>query len=162
MTTKRAHRTSLTTIILLVALSWPAASVWGQTNDGPGILFLHLKLQQDKTLKLVNSIIRPGELKPPANTDITDGIHYELLDAAGKSLWHAAIADPERHVVEHADHANDGKLKQFRVELSDAEFMVRMPVRTNAVQVEFYRLTATATNRPPEKVRLGAVPLLLK
>lgn len=162
MTTKRALRTSLTTIILLVALSWPAASVWGQTNDGPRILFLYLKLQQDKTLKLVNSITRPGELKPPANTDFTDGVHYELLDAAGKPLWRAAIADPGRRIMEHADRSNAGKLKQFRVELPEAEFMVRVPVRTNAVQVEFYRLTATATNQPLKKICLGVVPLPLK
>jgi hypothetical protein len=162
MRIKSVLRTSLATIILLAALWWRASSAWGQTNDGPKILFLHLKVQQDKTLKLVNSITRPGELKPPANTDIADGIHYELLDAAGKSLWHAVVADPSRRIVEHADPANATKLRQFHVELPEAEFMVRVPVRTNAVQVEFYRLITTATNRPPEKIRLGAVPMLLK
>lgn len=162
MTTKRALRTSLTTIFLLATLWWPAASAVGQTNDGPKILFLHLKAQPDKTLKLVNSITRPGELKPPANTEFTDGIHYELLDTAGKSLWHAAIADPGRRIMEHADHSNAGKLKQAHVELPEAEFMVRVPVRTNAVRVEFYSLTATATNQPLKKIRLGIVPLPLK
>lgn len=162
MTPKHTICPSLTTIALLATLAWPTANARGQTNDGPKILFLHLKLQPDKTLNLVNSLTRPGELKPPANTDITDGIHYELLDAAGKSLWHAAIADPERRTMEHADSANDGKLKQFRIEVPEAEFMVRVPVRTNAVQVEFYRLTATATNQPLKKIRVGTVPLPLK
>lgn len=162
MTTKRTLGPSLTTIVLLATMWWPAVGAWGQTNDGPKILFLHLKVQQDKTLKLVNSLTRPGELKPPANTDITDGIHYELFDADGKSLWHAAIADPGQRTIEHADHSNAGKLKQFRVELPEAEFMVRVPVRTNAVQVEFYSLTATATNQPLKKIRLGVVQLPLK
>lgn len=158
MTTKRILNLSLATIIL-AALWWPAASVLGQTNFGPRILFLHLKLQQDKTIKLVNSVTRPGELKPPANTDFTDGINYSLLDAAGKSLWHAAIADPGRRVIEHANPSNGGKLKQFRVELPEAEFMVRVPVRTNAVQVEFYRLAAATTNAPLKKLSLGVFQL---
>jgi len=162
MTTKRTLGPSLTAIVLLAAVCWSAASAWGQTNDGPRILFLHLKMQPDKTLKLANSLTRPGKLKPPAITDITDGIHYELLDAAGKSLWHAAIADPGRRTMEHADHSNAGKMQQFRIELPEAEFMVRVPVRTNAVQVEFYRLTATATNQPLKKIRVGIIQLPFK
>jgi len=162
MTTKRALRTSMTTAVLLAALWWPTAVARGQTNDGPKILFLHLKIHPDKTLQLLSSIKRPGELKPPANTDTTEGIHYELRDAEGKSLWHAAIADPERRTLEHADNSPARKMKQLHVAMSEPEFMVRVPARTNAVEVEFYRFTATTTNQPLKKVRLGMVPLPLK
>lgn len=156
---KRTLHSSLRTIVLLTALSGRATGVLGQSNDGPKILFLHLKLQPDNTVKLMNSITRPGELKPAANMEFTDGINYELLDAAGMSLWHAAITDPSQRTFEHADLTKATKLKLARVELPQAEFMVRVPVRTNAVQVHFFRLTTATTNSPSKKLTLGIFPL---
>lgn len=152
----------LTTTALLAMLSCPIATVAQQTNDGPKILFLNLKLQKDQTMKLVSAITRPGVLKRPANPHLTDGIHYKLVDADGKPLWHAAIADPGQRVMEHTEQAGSGKLKQFRIESSVVEFMVRVPVRTNAVGVEFYRLANASTNQSPEVIRLGVVALPLK
>lgn len=153
--------TFLATIVLLAA-SGPPATALGQTNEGSKILFLHLQVQKDKSVKLLDSVTRPGELKPPANTEIHGGIHYELIDADGKSLWHAAIADPSERIIEHGDPSRSGKLKQMRVELPEAEFSIRVPVKTNAVRLEFYRWSNASTNKLAGKIRLGVWSLPLK
>lgn len=162
MNTHHTFSRILTSATLLAMLSCPIAITAQQTNDGPKILFLNLKLQKDRTVKLVSGIMRPGVLKPPANPYLTDGIHYKLVDADGKPLWHAAIADPGHRIMEHTDQAGSGKLKQFRIDSSEVEFMVRVPVRTNAVGVEFYRRSGVSTNQPPELIRFGVVPLPVK
>ena len=144
------------TLIILCGVQSDASA---QTNEDSKILFLHLKLQANKILQLVSSVTRPGELKQSVNTEITDGIHYEVLDSAGKPLWHSVVTDPGQRVFEHVDHSNTGKLKQLWIEQPEPEFMIRVPVNTNAVRVEFYRVTAATTNQPSTKIRIGVIPL---
>lgn len=162
MKTESALHTCTALLLVLLASSWAAFAAEGQTNDGPGILFLNLKVEADRSVKLLSSVARPGVLKPSANADIFSGLHYDLLNKDGKSLWHAAIPDPTYRVLEHGDGSASRKLVQSRVELPNAEFMVRVPVLTNAVRVVFYRWSQTATNESLEKVHLGEVLLPIK
>lgn len=158
MTNRRALTYTLVTLVLGAAILWPERAP-AQTNDNPQILFLFLKLRPDRSPQLVNSLTRPGTLKPPANVQSSDGIHYELLDADGNSLWHAIAPDPRRRVLEHTDRARSREPKQIQVEFSEAEFMVRLPVRTNAVRVEFYCLSQGTNTHFPRKIRLGDIAL---
>jgi hypothetical protein len=132
-------------------------SVASETNASPGILFLQIKLNRDQTATLVKSIATPGTLKP--TPEINDGLHYELQDANGKSLWQASTVDPRTQVLEHADRAHPGTLKSLTNAVTEAEFTVRVPALTNAARIEFYQLVGAATNSATGKIRLGAIPL---
>jgi len=133
------------------------AGAFAQTNDGPKILFLHVRMEKGKKAELVESKIRDGELKPALNVDQADGIHFELLTKDGKSLRHGTTPDPTRRVVEFEDPPQSGKLKRKQVELADAEFAIRVPLATNAQRVEFYTLAKSNTNGVAHTNRLGSV-----
>ena len=162
MKTESGLHTCTALLLVFLASHGAAFAAESRTNDGPGMLFLNLKVQADQSVKLLSSVARPGVLKPSANADSFSGIHYDLLDKGGKSLWHAAIPDPTHRVLEHLDRSESRKLVQSRVEMPNAEFMVRVPALSNAVRVAFYRWSKTATNEALAKIHLGEVPLPLK
>ena len=75
--------------VLLVANSLVAEA---QTNSGPGILFLHLKVT-NQTISLVEATLRPGVLKRVREADST-ALFCELLAEDGTTLWKGNMPDP--------------------------------------------------------------------
>ncbi|MSU56860.1 MAG: hypothetical protein EXS35_01515 [Pedosphaera sp.] len=146
-------------VVLFLSLLLTGAIGVAQTNDGPKILFLHVRVEKEKSIKLVESSVRDGELKPQPNTDQADGIHYELRAADGSSLWHGVVPDPSRRVVEFEDPPRSGKLKHKLIELPEMELTVRVPVRSGAQRVEFYNFTGADTNGVNRTNHLGSVTL---
>lgn len=138
----------------------PAAA---ETNQSPTILFLQVQLSPTNTPTLVSWKERPGELKRQPNLDIADGIHFELRTAEGRSLWHGVVADPIPPTVEHESSARSGRLTRREVPVpNQIEIMIRVPRRAEAHSVEFYTLTAGATNQPAPRKKLGTLPLPTK
>lgn len=149
------HNVTTVTALLLAFL---AINVLGQTNDGPRILFLHLQLKNE-SVSLIKSSVQPGHLKPRPNPDDTDGIHFELTDSDGFRLWTGAMADPRSRRVEHEDPPGSGKLKSKKVELRDPEFTVRVPLLSEARQIEFYTLVPIGSEDKLQRRSLGKLPL---
>ena len=141
--------------LLLLALS--SQCVQAQTNDAPKILFLHVRIEKDKGIKLIQSQTRDGQLKPPRNADQSEGIHYDLVTKDGKALWRGVIQNPAERVVEYEDPPRSGKLKKKRIKSDTAEFTIRVPVAADAQRVEFYTLDASPPNRVAQTNKLGSV-----
>ena len=120
-----------------------------QTNSTPQILFLHLKLT-NQTVTLVDSVTRPGVLKPPRDAAVDD-LHYELFSASSASLWKAAVANPSILHLEYEEPPGSGQLKRKTVVLDEAEFTARVPLVPEAKQIEFYRLEPSVPNAKGER-----------
>jgi len=131
----------------------------GQTNDAPKIVFLHLRLDQSRSVTLIDSQTRDGTLKSQPVSNHPDAIHFEMLTADGNSLWHGAIADPGERVVEYEDPPHSGKLKRKRHSLAETEFTIRVPFSPDARKVEFYRLGSAGQSTNVVKKQIGVVTL---
>ena len=140
---------------------WPMVAV-AQTNDSPGILFLHLRLEHSKTVTLIESGTRKGTLKPQSPSNQPGAIHFELLTADRRSLWRGAIPDPSERVVEYEDPPRSGKLKRKNHSLGETEFTIRIPFSTDARTVEFYRLDSAGQSTNVVKQQIGVVTLAEK
>jgi hypothetical protein len=122
-------------LVVLLAFSRAADA---QTDGGPGILFLHLKVT-NQVVSLVEANIRPGVLKPGPEGD-SAALHCELVSDAGKSLWKGSVADPTVRHLEYEDPAHPGKLQHRVVQVDAAEFTLRVPVLPEARRVDFYKV----------------------
>lgn len=143
----------------LLAFSWLlwAAPLPAQTNSGPQILFLHLKLT-NQVISLVEANVRPGVLKPASNSE-ADGVEFELVSTAGAVFWKGAMANPSVRHVEYEDPPHSGQLRRKAIPLDEAEFTVRVPVVPGATRVDFYKLDppASAARNIVSRKLLGSI-----
>jgi hypothetical protein len=122
-------------LVLLVANSLAAEA---QTNSGPGILFLHLKVK-DQTISLVETTLRPGFLKRVREADST-ALFCELLAEDGTTLWKGNMPDPTLRHFEYEDPSNPGQLRRKSVQVSEAEFTLRVPSMPTARRIDFFKV----------------------
>jgi len=148
------------TIVLLgmLALGPTAGRTLAETNDEPRIIFLHLQLRPDKSVKLLDATSKKGHLKSRPIQNIPDAIHFELLSTEGRTLWHGMVADPSVRDVEYEDPLRAGQMKRKQFRLIETEFTVRVPGLADARRVEFYTLGRDGTNDATRK-KLGTFPL---
>jgi hypothetical protein len=83
-----------------------AISLLAQSNEAPQIRFFHLRIK-DQTVSLVDTTTRPGVLKPRLNNGPA-GLQYELVSAAGISLWKGAVPDSALRHFEYEDPPGSG------------------------------------------------------
>jgi hypothetical protein len=144
--------------VLLLLTVGTIATLIAQTNDEPKILFLRLRMVKEKSIELIEATERSGELKPQVQASQPEGIHFDLLSAEGKFLWHGAIGDPTQRPVEYQD-PQSGQIKRKYFETNEAEFMIRIPAFTNGQRVKFYRLTKVGTNEWGRTNQIGSLVL---
>jgi hypothetical protein len=125
---------------LLFLMLAGALAAEGQTNNGSGILFLHLKVT-NQVVSLVEAKVRPGVLKPGPEGDST-ALFCELVTEAGTPLWKGSMPDPTVRHFEYEDAANPGKLQHRVVQLDEAEFTLRVPSLPEARRVDFFKVKA--------------------
>jgi hypothetical protein len=121
--------------VLLVANSLVAEA---QTTSGPGILFLHLKVT-NQTVSLVEATLRPGVLKRVREADST-ALFCELLAEDGTTLWKGNMPDPTLRHFEYEDPSNPGQLRRKSVQVSEAEFTLRVPSVPAARRIDFFKV----------------------
>ena len=99
------------------------------------ILFLHLILQSNQ-VSLVSAAVTPGRLKVfPEHRAALD---LEVATSAGQVLWTNSVADPSLRHLESEDPDHPGQIISKEVQLTNAEFTVRVPVIRDAHHVNFY------------------------
>jgi hypothetical protein len=125
---------SVAKCLLVLLLLWGGALL-AQTNGGPAILFLHLKVK-NQVVSLVETSTSPGVLKK-SRDPVAGELQYELVSTTGESLWKGAVADPSIRHLEYEDPPGSGKLKSKTILLDEAEFTIRVPVVSKARQVNF-------------------------
>lgn len=144
--------------LFLVLVTIPGFAT--ETNAPPRLWFLQIKWTGEQNFTLVKTIVASGSIKP--TPEVADGLHFELQDANGKSLWQASTADPRKPAIEHADLADRGQLKALQLAVPTAEFMIRVPALTNATKVAFYQIANPSTNTAPARISIGEIPLPTK
>lgn len=134
-------------------------------EEGPDqqILFLHLRLTNG-VVHLVESTAVPGHLKPAVTSKKQGDLYLELVTTNNLPIWTDVVPDPlvRRYEYEDADHP--GQLKVKEVKLDQAEFTVRVPGRTEANQLNIYRLEQPGTRSAamassPTRTLLSTLPL---
>lgn len=132
------------------------------------IFFLHLKLQNNQ-VSLVSASVAPGRLKVFSEHDAA--LDLEVATSAGQVLWTNSVADPSFRHLEYEDPDHPGQIINKEVQLTNAEFAVRVPVIRDAHHVNFYLSRSSAgTNAAganplaaqlpsPQRMDLGSVVL---
>ena len=132
------------------------------------ILFLHLTLQSNQ-ISLVSAAVAPGRLK--VFSEHSAALELEVATSAGQVLWTNSVTDPSLRHLEYEDPDHPGQIISKAIQLTNAEFTVRVPVIRDAHHVNFYlwrSLAGTnaagvnplAAQRPsPKRMDLGSVVL---
>jgi hypothetical protein len=129
---------------LLLAVVLLPSLVRADENDQ--ILFLHLKLK-DGAVSLVESAVKPGRLKSSHDPEKQGELHLELIATNGASLWSGVLADPLTRRYEYEDPASPGALKLKTVQLTEAEFTVRVPFHKDAAHLRVFSLAKPASRK---------------
>lgn len=145
-------RVRLVTGLVLVFLGCVLARA--DTNTGPGILFLHCRIQ-GQVVTVLRTAHAPGVVKPPAAA--TGEIEYALLSAQGETLWRGVLDDPRVQRFDYEDPPRSGRLRLKVIRHEAAEFVVRVPARADARWIEFRKLDLAAPDASarPRKTVLG-------
>lgn len=132
------------------------------TNTGPGMLFLHCRIQ-GQAVTVLRTVHAPGVVKAPG---VANGeIEYALLSAQGETLWRGVIEDPRVQRFDYEDPPRSGRLRLKVIRHEAAEFVVRVPARADARWIEFRKLdpaaadAATDASTRPRKTVLGRFAL---
>lgn len=160
MGTKRKITTVVCGLVLL--LGW-SSNLHAQEARGEQILFLHLKLTNG-VVHLVASTTVAGHLKPGIANEKPGDLHLELVSTNNLPVWSSVVPDPLVRRYEYEDPDHPGQLKVKEVKLDQAEFTVRVPGRTEARQLNIYRLDQPATqsglaSSRPTRTLLGTIKL---
>ena len=152
----------LNAVAAALTLLWGGATALAQTNDGPGILFLHLRIKGE-AVSLVKSSVSSGYLKPQVVEEMPGGIYFELASTNGQTLWKGETEDPRVRHLEYEEPVHSGKLKRKALHFNEAEFTVRVPSMPAARSVAFYESASSGpgTNQASSSARksLGSVTL---
>jgi hypothetical protein len=139
----------------------------GQANSAK-IAFLHLKMESNQ-VTLLSASVSPGVLK--RLPDYRAAIDLEVANAAGQVLWANRVANPLIRRLEFEDPEHPGVILNKLVQLTNAEFTVRVPVLPGSHHVNLYaQQAAPGTNtapaapsvvnaKAPPRKRLGTVLL---
>ena len=140
-------------VSLIAALLLPCLV---RAGDNDQIQFLHLKLK-DGAVSMVGSSVRPGRLKSANEPDKQGELHLDLVATNGASLWSGVLADPLIRHYEYEDPESPGALKIKTVQLTEAEFTVRVPFHKDAAHLRIVR-----TGKPASRSAVLAAPALKK
>jgi len=153
---------------LTLLLGACGASVIYAQESPSQIFFLHLKLQSNQ-VSLVSASVATGRVK--VFSEQHAALNLEVATSAGQLLWTNRVADPLLRHLEYEDPDHPGQIIDKVVQLTNAEFTVRVPVIRDAHHVNFYwSRRAPATNAAganpsaaqlpaPQRTDLGSVLL---
>ena len=105
----------------------PAFTLADEDKDKSRILFLHLRVEQDGSIRVLKSKAVPGKLKTRSQARGT--FKLELQTADNRAVWSAAVEDPRVRHFEIENPPGSGKLERRTHTMAEAEFMVRVPLR---------------------------------
>jgi hypothetical protein len=142
-------------LIFLFQALWGTLPVLAQSAP-PQIAFLHLKMESNQ-VALVSASTSPGVLK--RLPEHGPGVQLEVATSTGQVLWTNTIADPSVRHLEYEDPEHPGAIISKEVQLTNAEFTIRVPVFPEAHHVNFFRaLPEAGTNAPGTKPHAVEAP----
>lgn len=128
-------------VCLALMLGACGANLVFAQESPPQILLLHLKLQSNQ-VSLVTAAFAPGRLKVfPEHHAALD---LEVATSSGQVLWTNIVADPSFRHLEYEDPDHPGQIISKEVQLTNAEFTVRVPVFRDAHHVNFHLTQSSA------------------
>jgi hypothetical protein len=126
-------------------------------ESSPKILFLHLKLESNQ-VSLVTTSVASGTLKKFSGQG--PSLELEVVTSAGQVLWSNTVANPSIRHLEFEDPDHPGEISSKEVQVTNAEFTVRVPVFQNAHHVNFYQSHASAgTTAQAANPSVASLPL---
>ena len=110
-------------------------------EPAPQIFFLHLKLESNQ-VSLVSASVAPGTLK--RFSEHRPALDLEVATSDGQVLWTNNVANPSIRHLEYEDPGHPGEIISKEVQLTNTEFMVRVPAFRDAHHVNFYLAQSSA------------------
>src|ERR1019366_2018364 len=107
----------------------------------PQIFFLHLKLESNQ-VSLVSASVAPGTLK--RFSEHRPALDLGVVTSDGQVLWTNNVANPSIRHLEYEDPDHPGEIISKEVQLTNTEFMVRVPAFRDAHHVNFYLAQSSA------------------
>jgi hypothetical protein len=124
-------------------------------DDKPGILFLHLRIEHDGSVRVLDSRAAPGKLKSPQQAH--GPLKFELQSKDNNPLWNGAMDDPRVRHFEIENPLGSGKLERRSHFVREMEFMVRVPIHSAAAKLVVFEEEAP---KAPGMGRTGRKVLL--
>ncbi len=140
MSTYRKFTKVVCGVVLLPGLLLSLNAAGSQDEQ---ILFLHLKITNG-VVRLVDSNIVPGRLKPAVSAEKPGDLYLELISTNRLTVWTGVVPDPLVRRYEYEDPDHPGQLKVKEVKLDQADFTIRVPERGEARQLNIYRMDPSA------------------
>ena len=153
----RSHRLQLVACFLLLLMFCSCPLQAGESGTA-GIIFLQLHIDKD-SISLIESITVPGTLKQPRAGSISRDIYYEVESKTGSVITSGTVDDPLIRRVEYEDPDNPDLLITKVIELSEADFVLRLDFKDDIESVSFYKLTSNRndSSEKPSQEFLGRV-----
>jgi hypothetical protein len=131
-----------------------------EESGNAGIVFLRMYIDRD-SISLIESIVVPGAFKQPRAGSISRDMYYEVESKDGTVVTSGTVDDPLVRRVEYEDPDNPGTLKSKVIELSEADFVLRLNYSDDIEFVSFYKLTTNRndSSEKPSQEFLGRVPI---
>ena len=140
-------------LVLTIGL---AEQVFAQV-DPARIAFLHLKMDSNQ-VTLLSASVSPGVLK--RFPEYRAAMDLEVATASGQVLWTNHVANPLIRRLEFEDPEHPGVILSREVQLTNAEFTIRVPALPGAHHVNFYAMQpASETNTTPAAPSVAPAPI---
>ncbi len=144
----RSHRPQLVAGFLLLLMFCSGPLQAGESDD-TGIIFLQLHIDKD-SISLIKSVVVPGVIKQPRAGSSYRDIYYEVESKTGSVIASGTVDNPLIRRVEYEDPDNPGALKTKVMEMSEADFVLRLNYSDDIEAVSFFKVTSNR-NDPGEK-----------
>lgn len=154
-----SHRLQLVAGFLLLLMFCSGPLQAGKSINSE-IIFLQLHIDKD-SISLIKSVVVPGAIKQPRVGSISKDIYYEVESKTGSVITSGTVDNPLIRRVEYEDPDNPGTLKTKVIELSEADFVLRLNYSDDIEAVSFYKLTSNRNDpgEKPSRELLSRVPV---
>ena len=147
-------------LVSLLLLPVVSASPADDEIADSDIAFLQFRTDGEK-ISLVDSRVVPGSLKRARLPELNREITYEVGAKTSGIVFEGSLANPLVKRLEYEDPDNPGQLKSKTIELTEAEFTLRIPYREEIDHITFYRTEPSDQAEGKSTVRtiISTVPL---
>ncbi len=128
------------------AAAGPADS---RAGEEPAMRWLNFRLSSSG-LTLLSSATRPGTVKRQRVAEKQGTVYYRVLSGDGAVVWEGSLRNPRSlyYDYEDKDARGESRLSGGRIDLTDAEFALRIPELDGAAVLEVVDYTTDPAGKP--------------
>jgi hypothetical protein len=138
-------------VLFLIILFLLQSRLSAQVISDSKILFLHLKMKNDK-VELIDYTIKPGIIKQKRTPDDEKEFYYEAKSKTNTLLYKESMDNPLVRILEYEDEKVPGKINKKIIKTDTADFTLRIPYKETLSEVAFFSKEETLTTKGEKKI----------